>query len=553
MRISGLLSFSVYSSREYDRQIVLLGERHTFAGRCNDTNPTTISAHKYVLNLLDSNKNTRIDFFDEEIRSKSSPNTVFTYPDVLIDEKLDSVRFYAQEPAGYLSQLHREIYALGCHNGPLASGCPYSKNVRFHYIDTRNMNYDIQQYFDIILGWQLTKAEKRSTLITRRSEFSKYNTSIAIVEALKTLFVDLRIRLQITAIPYQKVQTHLQNLCQGLLDRDYAEYTYERVLTTISSETSELSKSDISANIMDIYTLARVFRKFPHKSNRTINGPIQNVIIYAGDFHINAYQKSLVELGFTAEYTVRNSNYEDICLQIDYQSKTSPDVTATKVSHNPNSVTLQMASSLNVSTPRPATNISPTSSPDTKTVASVLGPRLRLHATGTTVSQPAVTHSKPFVQNWNAEINTAAAAAVGPGTIPFVERAAAAAQADRVEATERTTAAARLKAEQVAAAQAEGERAEATERTAAQAGRVVAAYLVAHNPNTKQANQFYYFDADDATYNVDRCDVAVLFQGQYSYRRCTNPVADGNAHCVAHPGTEKVFVDSVARIIKYKS
>ena len=94
---------------------------------------------------------------------------------------------------------------------------------------------------------------------------------------------------------------------------------YQNILNILNNKIEEENEklyhiyTDIYVSIMDLDLLSRILRSF---DKGTYNS--SNIIIYAGDAHIEQYIKLLKVLNFKEKYYVNNSDPERIaCLRVD--------------------------------------------------------------------------------------------------------------------------------------------------------------------------------------------------------------------------------------------
>ena len=351
--ISGLLSLSVYSSVKYNMRILLLGEAHTFNGRCPDWSRYT-SAHTFVREMLNLNEGMIVDLFMEEDRVHTEHAE--------IAEKITKQQRYIPEGEsgfydqgnGYMSQLFRELTNIGCYT----NNCMYSDYVRFHYADVRAKDeYEqfgitaalatpstIAQYMTHVfrLAHNETDGVKIIQYLAKinQPKYAIYNTPGAINSALQDVHEDLRIIKQLESIRYPEVKAYLLTRLKRDLQRDYSIIGPGKLqrLTNLAKVKAFFTPAirdvvELSVDMMDTYLIARLFRDFKYMPEKKINGPIRNAIIYAGNKHIQNYGQMLTDLDFTKNYTEHNNN--DICLTIDVPPEAASAVATKEAEKHP--------------------------------------------------------------------------------------------------------------------------------------------------------------------------------------------------------------------------
>jgi len=101
----------------------------------------------------------------------------------------------------------------------------------------------------------------------------------------------------------------------SLITAKIINYNYIIQFFHILSQNEKTYISDIFCDIMDLYTMTRIYRSFdidkvsPYEST--------NIIIYAGDYHIQNYIKHFEELGLQPMYMFTSSDTNEYaCIKV---------------------------------------------------------------------------------------------------------------------------------------------------------------------------------------------------------------------------------------------
>ena len=288
--LQGPMSIYILKSKKYHKTIVLLGEFHTNEKQYLCNNKSKFIPTSNYLEKLFKKTTEHIDFFIEMPYQKK--------------EQYRGMKFWR-------GSSESELTAIGKIFDPCLSynkeKCPY-KNVYIHYTEIdktdqhlRNMlNNTVRENYDNVISEFIGLIQEYKTI-------DKYT---------KHLLTTLKIQKQLDNIP--------SNIHNKLLSALYAyintnKYALEHLNTkNMTTKDHAFIIFHYIRYLMDLYLLARMFRKF---AGITQN----NVIIYAGDTHIKRIHDILIgRLEFELVYKKRHMAYKPnfLCLDISDMPKT---------------------------------------------------------------------------------------------------------------------------------------------------------------------------------------------------------------------------------------
>ena len=331
--VSGLMSLSLYSHREMNKRILVLGENHSVTDVCARSRGT--SASDFFFKYLLDQTHQLTDVFGEWYFDIDNSDRFFRHRD-------QHDRSYTTQ--SFMVQVKNQLLDSNCLSAIKSNDhsiCPYKEYVRIHLTDIRMSDTDIMKYFHYLQRFVNHIKTRRG--IDDGKEFiehvatfvraSGFDNKAVISRHLSEMFTSLKIRKQIDAIENESVKEYfVQTIFSLIYYVDYRPVTkdkflglLEHTLTTTKDDTaiatylcvwSQTSQCDANgakrliytaAQIMDIYLLSRVFRMFSHHESRSLNGSINNVIIYVGDAHADEYRRILLSLGFSMDYRAQKA------------------------------------------------------------------------------------------------------------------------------------------------------------------------------------------------------------------------------------------------------
>jgi hypothetical protein len=236
-----------YSEYNYNgKNICIFGEKHTFKKmpKCPYSSTNTVYFHNFLQTVLNTNKDTFYDFFIEtQYKNYRNPYVADVY----------SENFFLY----HLYNVFRGCLLL-------EKSCPYN-NLRAHYLDTRG---SIMPFFrDIVNEIYASKSKTAGKDKITIDEFK---------------------RLVITAIKSDPILR--KELDKSSLGKEIENFA----ISEINNHKPSVFTDDflfLSMFVMDIYTLARIFRKFARVPYNNFPIDVSNVIIYVGDHHALNYEK----------------------------------------------------------------------------------------------------------------------------------------------------------------------------------------------------------------------------------------------------------------------
>ena len=261
-----------YSEYEYNgKNICIFGEVHGLYSydTCAKSKDDTVYFHNFLQTLLISNPRTFYDFFLEtDYKNKNKP----------IGRKLMELHSFSLY---YLEEFLKDCLSF-------VKNCPY-KNLRAHYADPR----------DTIIPAH----ENLEDLYYDRS------THEIDIESFKK---DIILRLK-------SHKLLLKELGKSYLGGEILQFCIDRVgkIHKKGAHNSYELAVYIGTLIMDAYLLARVFRKFKKSTDKPEE--LSNIIIYAGDFHAEAYDEFMESiLGLKPKIKTRTeiTTIESSCLDV---------------------------------------------------------------------------------------------------------------------------------------------------------------------------------------------------------------------------------------------
>jgi len=370
--MSGIVSLCVMKSNDYNKRVILLGDRHNFENlSCDETR--AIYAPEYVQWLLKNNQNIYFDLFHE-----------FDYNEY--SKKLAYDPTPAIGRSGIFANYHKIFGECIDDLGDRAACLDKYPNSRFHLTDTR-LNYKLgikSDYNELLmlyyvmrlnygsLSYDINKFEKRVKSGAKNKDeyidkykkiYVKYLQPYKIIKSNKLYSIVVGLLSTNTTEVYMNIELLFEYLIGAndeqpnkvkknyqMLTKDMQNKILDFLLVVIKADVDKFNREFIMqffdmvgkenidsyeefVNIsntfryfmafighfivysMDIYTISRMFRKF----DKTKSGDIElhpsadNVVILAGDAHIQTYIAFMRDLGFQTVFETKN---EDKCLDI---------------------------------------------------------------------------------------------------------------------------------------------------------------------------------------------------------------------------------------------
>jgi hypothetical protein len=264
---------------------------------------------EFIKDIIDNeNKNTHIDFF-LEMPYISKDKECFEY-------KSESYN---------VANLFNTYMDCFC---PSKIKCKY-KNVRFHHTDIRQSITENQIFLNKLLNFLITNKFNSIFKLLESDEAKEYKslkTKENFLEYGLKVYSKFKLLKQQRNIPYEEVKLKiLEQLSKCLNKVDFKIITHENIFAVITDliiykndEPKLLDNLNKIGKIrdsvlfytecyMDVYLVARMFRKFKTKENEYSEEP-KNILIFAGEYHAIAYRKLLAELRFKLLLYRRSDN-----------------------------------------------------------------------------------------------------------------------------------------------------------------------------------------------------------------------------------------------------
>lgn len=330
--VGGLLSFNIYYSSKYNKNVYILGEVHHKEYKCSSSKTGEIFADDFFFKLINSADNDR--FLDVFLEVGYKPLQK------RIKDRFDILKEQDEFDQGYLARLLKKLNNQGCgadevYKALRKSKCPY-ENIRFHSSDIRQENdAPVIEYLQTILDYVnycvLTDEE---TLKNCKSDYNtimyydKYTDREILKKDIRKVLHDTKIIRQFDAIPetYKEVKDYLWKTYENALQKYIKTLTFDVVSNRlkeirqkygyrvpedqthyIKRQANAIEKStDFISILMDLYLSGRLFRNFRDIKGK-YSGTPKNIIIYTGDYHALNYCKMLEKLGFTRVFGAKRN------------------------------------------------------------------------------------------------------------------------------------------------------------------------------------------------------------------------------------------------------
>ena len=345
VHVSGLQEVNVLWSKEHNKTVLLLGERHDQIGVCdNKSKEYSMNAENFFFDLLKRNARSVIDVFGEfdisfqgKIESRRE-NTMARYS---VDQASDSFMVRTSQSLANQHCLYE--------NDVNYRSCPYKDHVRFHLTDFRRTQIPFLQYLSTLYWIRERALDAKETrqhipatnidvyIRTLKLEKNKrFDNKATLLEQVRSMFNILKINKQIENIRPDKLKRGFQqsvevycNTLENSLAGNFTTVT-KNFLSQMKNARDDEEYFNIcenlvghlriaglvSAKLMDFYLLSRMLRYFEPKLGR-LSDDIKNVIVYAGRGHTHAYRASLKSFGFVETYSkVGRPGREEACLYV---------------------------------------------------------------------------------------------------------------------------------------------------------------------------------------------------------------------------------------------
>lgn len=284
--ISGPINLTEHYSKKYNKHIYIFGDIHVKQSHCpllSSTPENTISLKDFLVEIA-TNTDKPLDIFLE-----------VSYKSKKIKNITESKRY-----KGYIDDIYREF--ASCFQIDKRN-CKY-KNVRFHYSDIRSYE-PLRQILLMSLALVDNKFDKK--FLESMDLYISYDTiekSLKNINLKDLLFNLLKINKQIQNIPFENVRnlilSYKKSIPSFYYNKEIFDILRKEDLNEMKEKESVLRQygkllSNSASQIMDLYVMARMFRKFKKPA---ISETPENIIIYVGNTHAAYYRFFLKNLEF---------------------------------------------------------------------------------------------------------------------------------------------------------------------------------------------------------------------------------------------------------------
>ena len=297
-----LWNMKVLESTKYDKKIVLLGDVHTYDHSCS------------------------MDSIDVATFIKNQVETATSFVDLYLEIPYIFNQRYKGRGIGNTFMLDTQKKFENCFTW-VKKYCPYY-NLRAHYVDLREpilgeivkLQRDINELFFMIQYTNGTDSRIPRRVDQILAENEKYGEVCATREKLVSHMYNIvdksKIRKQINYVEEVDVYNKLNSLLDDVLKVDNTnfneKYNWCRIMMMLrdikSNPTDRRSLdriyklyvdlSEYTGYLMDIYVLARMFRKYRYVENNN-SLPAKSIIVYTGANHTKFYANILRQLDFS--------------------------------------------------------------------------------------------------------------------------------------------------------------------------------------------------------------------------------------------------------------
>ncbi len=301
--VSGIFQMDYLYNKKLNKHIYLLSDEHNNIGICTYdviNNPDFLRVYEWMDMVIESS-NKFVDIFIEHDPITTAvffDNDDIARKDIIVYGPEREIELYKNlGKRGLLDDLNLVAeHFIYCLHSNYKKRCKYN-NLRVHWTDPR-------------YTYLLDKVYSQSLFYNDEKEFITDNPECG-AEFIKILDDPKKYILKIINGPrYVKQYYGIPKRTKELLYKFYAS-ELDIIINKykIDGDFSDLL-GDISTILMDSYFLSRFLRKFEPK-NPTQPTTIDNVIVYAGGYHIKRYIKFLMNLGFESGYSKSTNSYDE--------------------------------------------------------------------------------------------------------------------------------------------------------------------------------------------------------------------------------------------------
>lgn len=332
--LTDIISLSYHTSKKYNKKIYIFGETHNPENKCSEDKKNSCDVYDFIMNNI-TNIPKMIDVFVELPVMDKKIEYAEKQPHIVITSSLD--------------KFNKNL--RGCLN-PIKN-CQYP-NIRFHNTDIRQADYDEKTPFILEIENQIIELiklfmgikykdsdyekliDKLLTKITNisrkdKKELNAIKTHEQLLEYLMKLYNRYKLKKQVDHISNENVRNILiKHLINNIKNADLEYFSGDPMLKIFDYMPLYILPNEeqkqkfyklwnftivpITAQFMDIYLMARMFRKFRVVENQNSNEP-ENIIVFVGNLHAENYRKILKELEFKEKFLTKSKENE-FCINI---------------------------------------------------------------------------------------------------------------------------------------------------------------------------------------------------------------------------------------------
>ena len=291
-KLYSLTEVEVLESTKYGMKLLLLGDSHTYEHGCPKKSDD-------IVTFIEKQVNVATCFIDLYLEvpyiweKKGAPIKVFDT---------------------WMEKLHTNFW--NCFTW--TKHCQYS-NLRAHYVDLRNVPDDKYLYVQkIIIGLfyktPISTYHNKIQIILKDEQTKKIFKNVdTVIKHIDSLIDKTKVNKQIQNIKYPEVKKAIEKYRQiwKIPDRwaNPEAISWPNIEKILKGKASRKLIEDmyfilatLPGTLMDLYTLARMFRNFQDKTGK-YSLPAKNIIVFAGNFHTHRYKDFLIkELGFKLSF-----------------------------------------------------------------------------------------------------------------------------------------------------------------------------------------------------------------------------------------------------------
>lgn len=288
-KLYSLIDVEVIESKKYDMKLLLLGDSHTYNHGCPKKSDD-------VLTFIEKQIDTATCFLDLYLE----------VPYVFKSNK--QVKRISET---WMAKVHERFWDCFTWTKKYCD----QPNLRAHYVDLRNVPDDkyfmvtriiVGLYYKIPIANYTVDIQKALNDEQTKKIFKNVDT---VIKHIDSLVDKTKVNKQIQNIKYPEVKKAIEKYRKTWKEPDRRsnpeKVSWPNIEKILKGKATRLLIDDmyytlatLPATLMDLYTIARMFRDFQDKPGK-YSLPAKNIIVFAGSFHTHRYRDFLIdELGF---------------------------------------------------------------------------------------------------------------------------------------------------------------------------------------------------------------------------------------------------------------